>query len=106
LWAERYDGGLADVFALQDKVTGQIIAALSLQLGAGEIAELTNHGTINFEAYDAFLKGQSYASKYTADGAKRAIAFYRRALDLDPNYQRAQDALVQIRQIEKFSGFK
>jgi TolB-like protein len=106
LWAERYDGALADVFALQDKVTGQIIAALSLQLGAGEIAELADHGTNNIEAHDAFLKGQSYASKYTADDAKRAIAFYKRALELDPNYQRAKEALAQIRQIEKFNGFQ
>jgi hypothetical protein len=37
LWAERYDGSLADVFALQDNVTRQIVAALAVNLTAGEL---------------------------------------------------------------------
>ena len=33
LWAERYDRELTDVFAVQDDVTRQIIAALRSELG-------------------------------------------------------------------------
>ena len=35
IWAERYDGTLADVFALQDKVTASIVAALALSACGG-----------------------------------------------------------------------
>ncbi len=106
LWAERYDGQLSDVFALQDKVTGRIIEALSLTLGVAEKALLADHGTNNIDAHDAFLRGQSYARQYTAEGATLAIAHYTRALVLDPNYERAQEALAQIRFIEKNSGLR
>jgi TolB-like protein/class 3 adenylate cyclase len=106
MWAERYDGQLDDVFALQDKVTNQIVNALSLNLNADEKALLADHGTTNVEAHDAFLKGRSLASNFTADGAKQAMRYYQRALELDPSYQRAAEALEQIRFIEKFGGLK
>ena len=106
LWADRYDGALDDVFALQDRVTGRIVEALSLNLANDETALLVDHGTSSFEAHDAFLKGQSYAARYTAEGAKRAIFHYQRALSLDPGYLRAANALEQIRFIHENSGLK
>jgi TolB-like protein len=36
LWAERYDPGLADVFAVQDEITEAIVAAVEPQLYAAE----------------------------------------------------------------------
>ena len=36
LWAERYDGSIRDVFALQDKVIRQIVAALAVNLTRDE----------------------------------------------------------------------
>ena len=61
LWAERYDGKLDDVFALQDNITRKIILALEMKLTASEENAVADKGTKNLEAYDAFLKGlQSY----------------------------------------------
>ena len=105
-WAERYDGELRDVFALQDAVTGDIIEALSLSLGIGEKERLTDHGTANIEAHDAFLRGQKLARTYSADDARKAEELYLTALKLDPNYKRATEALEQIRFIQKNSGLK
>jgi adenylate cyclase len=31
LWAERYDGDIGDVFALQDKITHKIVTALAVR---------------------------------------------------------------------------
>jgi TolB-like protein len=36
IWAERYDRGLADVFAVQDEITEAIVAAIEPQLYAAE----------------------------------------------------------------------
>jgi TolB-like protein/predicted Zn-dependent protease len=106
IWAERYDGRLADTFALQDKVTGRIIEALSIKLGADEKAKLADHGTNNFEAHDAFLKGQSHARQYTPEGYALAIKEYERALAIDPNYGRAAEAIKQARFIMDNSGLQ
>ncbi len=54
LWAERFDGPWAEVFALQDKVVGQVAAALKLRLISGQ-AEMAG-GTKNPAAYDAYLR--------------------------------------------------
>jgi TolB-like protein/DNA-binding winged helix-turn-helix (wHTH) protein len=57
LWAERYDGSMEDVFALQDKVTERIVSAPRLQLTAGERNRLNSKETTNLAAYDRFLQG-------------------------------------------------
>ena len=54
VWAERFDGPWAEVFALQDKVVGQVAAALKLRLVSGQ-AEMAG-GTKNPAAYDAYLR--------------------------------------------------
>ena len=56
LWAERFDGRWAEVFALQDKVVGSIAEALKLRLVSGAPAARAG-GTDNPAAYDAYLKG-------------------------------------------------
>ncbi len=106
LWAERYQGRLADTFALQDQVTGRIIEALSLKLAADEKARLVDHGTNNFEAHDAFLKGQGHARQYTPEGIAQAIKMFELALKLDPNYSRAREAIKKVRFIHDNSGLQ
>src|SRR5215467_8706188 len=43
LWAERFDGDMSDLFALQDEITSRIAIALKLQLPAAEAARRTEH---------------------------------------------------------------
>jgi TolB-like protein/class 3 adenylate cyclase len=95
LWAERYDESLADVFALQDKVTRRIVAALKVKLTPHEQAVAAGHDTSNVAAYDAFLKGWAHLLKKTSEDAVKAIAFFEQALELDPNYSGAYAALAQ-----------
>jgi adenylate cyclase len=54
LWAERYDRDLEDIFALQDEVTQQIVAALEVTLTAGEQERVWSRHTNNLEAYDSY----------------------------------------------------
>ena len=57
VWADRYDGSAAEVFALQDKVIRQIVAALAVNLTPGETAQLGDAETAVPRAYDVFLQG-------------------------------------------------
>src|SRR6185369_7995293 len=47
LWAERFDRDLTDIFAVQDDVTQQIVAALALNLTEGDRQKLTPVQTRN-----------------------------------------------------------
>ena len=96
IWAERYDGTLADVFALQDKVIGQIIAALAVKLPTTEQAHVGAPETAVPAAYDAFLRGLELYHRYTPETHKAAIAHFERATTLDPAYARAYAGLAAV----------
>jgi tetratricopeptide (TPR) repeat protein len=94
LWAERYDGGLSDVFGLQDTITRKIVTVLSVQLTAGEEAATALRETENTEAYDVFLKGWEQYLRQTPEGLQEAVTNFEKAVALDPNYSRAYAALA------------
>ena len=58
VWAERHDGDLNNVFALQDEITERIVSALSVQLTENEKDRLHSEYTTNAEARDWFLRGR------------------------------------------------
>jgi len=84
LWAERYDRGLKEVFALQDDITKKVITELQVILTEGEHARLWEKGTNNIDAYLKFLQGLS--QKDSAEGNIRAIQLFEEAIVLDPQY--------------------
>jgi TolB-like protein/class 3 adenylate cyclase/Flp pilus assembly protein TadD len=96
LWAERYDGRLADVFALQDSVRERIVAALAVHLTAGEENRFARRDTDNVAAYDAFLQGWEHFNRRTPGDFVKAVGYLERAIELDPDYGRAHAALATI----------
>jgi len=100
LWAERYDGSGGKVFALQDKVIRQIVAALAVNLTSDESAQVGDAETHVPQAYDAFLQGWDYYRRQTTeDNAKdnvKAIAYFEQAIKLDPGYGRAYAGLAAV----------
>jgi TolB-like protein len=94
LWAERYDGNLGDVFSLQDNITRKIVFALAIKLTQNEEAEVARKDTIEIPAYDAFLQGWAHYVRHTPDDFARAIQYFEKAVELDPNYGRAYAALA------------
>ncbi len=93
LWAERYNGSLEDIFALQDNVLRQIVSALEVRLTDSEERQITDIPTKNLEAYDNFLRAEQ--SAYGSDIAKltEAIGRYKRAINLDPEFAEAYAGL-------------
>ena len=94
LWAERYDGSLENVFALQDRLTEQIVTALAVQLTPGEQQRQAETETDVAEAYDAFLRGWTHYRRSTHDDYAKARDYFERAIELDPHYSKAYAALA------------
>jgi len=61
LWAERYDGGMNDIFTLQDNITSKIAASLAVKLTEDDKNRLLQKGTVNMEAYEAYMIGSTIA---------------------------------------------
>jgi TolB-like protein len=96
LWAERYDGSLQDIFALQDQVTRKIVSALKISLSVKEEAQQAQRSTGNAEAHDAFLQGwANYKLGARADLA-RSIPHFEEAVRLDPDYADAHAMLATV----------
>ena len=96
LWAERYDGKMDDVFALQDRITRKIVGALAVKLTAGEEKQVARKETDSAEAYDAFLKGLVHYWRDTREDFVQAVPYLEKAVELDPNYSRAYAALAAV----------
>ena len=89
LWAERFDGSMANVFELQDDVNRKIVAALEVKLTPDDERRFDKAETDNPEAYDLMLRGIEEYNQFTAVNILRARAFFERAAELDPKYARA-----------------
>ncbi len=86
LWADRYDRGLQDLFALQDEITLKIVSALQVKLSVGVQTRLTRKIKPNFEAWSYGVRGYGHMMRHTkADNAK-AREFFERAASLAPGY--------------------
>jgi TolB-like protein/Flp pilus assembly protein TadD len=96
LWAERYDGMMENVFALQDKITQQIVAALKVTLTAAEEQLAGSRETSDPAAYDAFLKGWAHYRRKTPEDLIKAVPYLDEAVERDPNYSRAYAALAAV----------
>jgi len=96
LWAERYDGKMADIFALQDQINQKIISTLQVKLTAVEKSRIARKETNNIKAYDAFLKGWEHYKQMTPEDYSKASSYFREAINLDPIYARAYAALALL----------
>jgi adenylate cyclase len=94
VWAERYDRGLKDVFALQDEITKKIIIELQVELTTGEEARVFGKGTSNLEAYLNVLQAGKYINRTNKEDNVRARQVAEQAIALDPGYAGAYVTLA------------
>ncbi|EQB63029.1 MAG: Serine/threonine protein kinase [candidate division Zixibacteria bacterium RBG-1] len=94
LWAERYDRELKEVFDLQEEIAKKIASALKIKLSEKEEEKIAQKYKGNLQAYDYYLKGRNYYSKYTKSDMLTAIQMFKNALEVDPNYALAYAGLA------------
>jgi serine/threonine-protein kinase len=94
LWADKFEEEFTDIFSVEDSISERVAAALAVTLTGADKKQLTKRYTENAEAYQLYLKGRYYAGKYTPEGTKKAIAYFDKAIALDPNYALAYDGLA------------
>lgn len=99
LWAERFDDKLGNIFALQDRVNQKIVAALSVKLTKREQELFAHKDTDNVEAYDAFLQGLSYLNQASSESLSKAVTYFKKAVELDPDYAHAHGMIAWSYQV-------
>jgi len=86
IWADKFDGDLADVFELQDKITESVVGAIEPSLLVAEIERSNRKLPDDLGAYDLYLKALPNLYAMRPDKNKLALDLLHQAIDLDPNY--------------------
>jgi TolB-like protein len=94
LWAQRYDGDLTDVFALQDEITQKVVAAIEPRLLEAEGIRSQNRSPTDIGAWDMVIQANSLFWRLNRADGEEAIAMLRRAVAQHPDYAPAHSMLA------------
>jgi DNA-binding winged helix-turn-helix (wHTH) protein/tetratricopeptide (TPR) repeat protein len=94
LWAETFDERFTDIFSVEDSISTQVTAALTLRLTGAERAQLTKRHTEDSAAHREYLRGRYHWSKRTKDGLNKAIESFQRAIAIDSDFALAYSGIA------------
>jgi adenylate cyclase len=94
IWADRYDGELADVFALQDEITKKVIAAIEPKLLEAEAVRSQNRSAEDLDAWEMVIHANSLFWRMTEAEGAAAIDMLNRAVKRYPDYAPAHSMLA------------
>ena len=86
IWGERYNRKVSDALALQEEISKQISDKLKVRLAGVEQQRIDRRGTDDPEAYQMYLKGRYHWNKRTGDDLHKALGYFQRAVDRDPDF--------------------
>jgi TolB-like protein len=84
IWADRYDGKLAEIFELQDQVTLDVVGAITPRLERAEIERARRKPTGSLDAYDYYLRGLACTYRMNRNSIAEAMGLLEKAVELDP----------------------
>ena len=97
LWADRFDGELADVFGIQSAIAQKIVGRLDAVLSPAEQVALRARPTADTAAYDLYLRARELqGGARTFETIEKCVVLLDEAIARDPKFLAALSLLVQI----------
>lgn len=94
LWAEEYDRQLSSVLGLEAEVAQDIAEHIRLQLTENQRQSLVQTRKINLQAFQDYLQGRHYWALRTRESLNKALEYFNRAIQEDPNDARSYASLA------------
>ncbi|MBS0560258.1 MAG: helix-turn-helix domain-containing protein [Proteobacteria bacterium] len=85
VWGDCYDGDVADMFALQDRVAEAVPHAVAATLLHTEVQRLRDRDPASLTARELAIRAYPMAMRTDAAGARQAIELTGRAMEADPD---------------------
>ena len=104
VWAESYDRDLTSILSLQSEVAQAIAQAVRAKITPEEKRRLSARPAVNPAAHELYLKGRHFWNQ-RGPGLKKAVDFFQRALNEEPNYAPAYAGLADSYALLGFYGF-
>lgn len=105
LWADRFEGGLDDIFGLQDEVTASVVGAIAPAVEKAEIERNRLRSTESLDAYALYLRGLSRFRQFTRQANDEALQLFKRAIELDPEFACAYGRSANCYGAAKANGY-
>jgi TolB-like protein/class 3 adenylate cyclase len=106
LWAERFDGGLSDIFDLQDQVTESVVGAIAPAVEKAEIERAKRKPTDSLDAYAIYLRGVARSYQFASRQANdEALRLFNSAIELDPDFASAYGRAAFCYVFAKINGW-
>jgi TolB-like protein/Tfp pilus assembly protein PilF/predicted Ser/Thr protein kinase len=100
VWAEAYDRGLTDIFAVQTEIAQEIADQLRARISPREKTAIGEQPTTDLKAYGLYTEARTISSWDDWEGAKNAMArkvkFLEEATQRDPKFVLAWCALAKV----------
>jgi TolB-like protein len=93
LWADKFDGSVEDVFAIQERLARVIVDALQLRLTADEDRRLADRPIADVHAYQCYLRARHEAWRWRGDAIDHAVQLLQNGLALVGDNARLYAAL-------------
>ena len=94
IWSDTYERDTRQVLALEDDIVRALAAEVRLATRPGAHVQLEPSRAVNPDAYEAYLRGRFEWNKRTRVSLEHAVAYFTRAIELDPTYAPAHAALA------------
>jgi TolB-like protein/tetratricopeptide (TPR) repeat protein len=106
LWADRFDGGLGNIFDLQDQVTESVVGAIAPAIEKAEIERAKRKPTESLDAYALYLRGLAWSYQLASRQAlDEALRLFNSAIEFDPDFASAYGRAASCYANAKASGW-
>src|SRR5258706_10564889 len=106
LWADRFDGGIGDIFDLQDQVTESVVGAIAPAVEKAEIERAKRKPTESLDAYALYLRGLARFYQFGNRQANdEALRLFNSAIELDPDFASAYGRAASCYVFAKVNGW-
>ena len=85
LWTRTFDRELKDIFTVQQEIAKAVAESLRVTL-LGSAEKSTQMATNSVEAHNAYLQARFHSQRGNVEDYRKAITYFDRAIELDPNY--------------------
>jgi TolB-like protein/DNA-binding winged helix-turn-helix (wHTH) protein len=97
LWAESYEGEVADALTVQGEIAQAVGRKIGLNITEKERELLTVRRPVNTEAQDLYMEGRfAWNFAENAEASQKAVNYFQQAVDRDPSFAKAYAALASV----------
>jgi adenylate cyclase len=105
IWADRYDRELADVFAVQDEITSNIIGSIAPGILSAEVQRARRKDPSQLDAWDRVMRAHWHIRRFTQEDLTEARRLLAEAIALDPSNAMALSDLAFASHFEAVFGW-